>query len=163
MGRKIHTRATPILPGTMSTFDVRLGGSVDGGLRGTLKLGSDGLSWTSQNGERKVIVNKRDAESAEWFRTGPKHFQFRVRQSDNVQFRLLIEKHTAAQFHQSLFVPINDRFDGFDERDQKMLQNFCKETLSVPFKVEKLDVQVQHMHIFYVSNLTRPYSFVFFD
>ena len=71
----------------MSTFDVRLGGSVDGGLRGTLKLGSDGLSWTSQNGDRKVLVNKRDAESAEWFRTGPKHFQFRVRQSDNVQFR----------------------------------------------------------------------------
>ena len=86
----------------MSTFDVRLGGSVDGGLRGTLKLGSDALSWTSQNGERKVIVNKRDAESAEWFRTGPKHFQFRVRQSDNVQFRLLIENNTATQYNLGL-------------------------------------------------------------
>ncbi len=125
----------------MSTFDVRLGGS-EGGLRGTLKLGSDGLSWTSQNGERKVMVNKRDAEGAEWFRTGPKHFQFRVRQSDNVQFRLLLESYNYGQFHQDLFLLINGRFDGFDERDQKMLQNFCKETLSVPFKVEKLDVQV---------------------
>ncbi len=85
--RKFQARATHISRETMSTFDVRLGGSVDGGLRGSLKLGSDGLSWTSQNGDRKVILNKRDAESAEWFRTGPKHFQFRVRQSDNVQFR----------------------------------------------------------------------------
>ena len=71
----------------MTTFDVRLGGH-EGGLRGTLKLGNDGLSWNSQNGDRRVTVNKSDAESAEWFRTGPKHFQFRVRQSDNVQFRL---------------------------------------------------------------------------
>ena len=71
----------------MTTFDVRLGGH-EGGLRGTLKLGNDGLSWNSQNGDRRITVNKSDAESAEWFRTGPKHFQFRVRQSDNVQFRL---------------------------------------------------------------------------
>ncbi len=72
----------------MTTFDVRLGG-IEGGLRGTLKLGGDGLSWNAQNGDRKISVSKSDAESAEWFRTGPKHFQFRVRQSDNVQYRSL--------------------------------------------------------------------------
>ncbi len=86
-----RTSATHISRETMTTFDVRLGGH-ECGIRGNLKLGNDGLTWTSQNGDRKLSINKNDADSAEWFRTGPKHFQFRVRQSDQSQHRCQIER-----------------------------------------------------------------------
>ena len=58
----------------MSVWDVRLGGlDTESGQRGSLRLCGDRISWTSTSEDsKKIVLSKKDAESAEWIRTRAK-------------------------------------------------------------------------------------------
>ena len=70
------------------SFDVKLGGmECTSNLRGSLKLGSEGVQWQAREGERRVSIKAADVEACEWVRTGRSHFQLRIRHSDNTTSR----------------------------------------------------------------------------